>query len=355
VDFSEITFDHPAVRLLMDMYQGMGNRLALQYGGSHLAHTMSTYRDKTYASLSRDLITTLKRFYTNVFTDKEKQDSINLFLGHYIPYNESVPLWELETDYHLHVNHEEIQAERLLLCNSKWWQPALSTFLNNLMGGKREITEQVPEKNRLEEYQKELDEIYAGQLTSFDLALARDFNQPLQLVLLGDDETSTTSLEPASPIVPRHSSASSFTTPGKTDPTLLDRSSTRGTPSSRLRSQRRRLFGSRHFSTRNEAAGDGDGDGDDDEGNKSEDEEANALLKNYGVKKWFSWQYHHKPKRTAITAPHLHGRRAASGGDRTETSLSILWVLGNSRRIGCVCSSVRDLLAIGSSLRRALL
>jgi hypothetical protein len=180
--------------------------------------------------------------------------------------------------------------------------PLATSAVPNLLPRCRKITE----KNRLEEYQRELDEIYAGQLTSFDKALQRDFNQPLRLVLLGDDETA---VEPSSPQVPRHSSATSFTTPGK-ESRALERSSTRDTPSSRrLHTQRKRLFGSQHYP--NGAAADEE---------EEEDEEAKVLLKNYGVKKWFSWQYHHKPKRVAITAPHHHGSRKRVARPRSQST-----------------------------------
>ena len=36
--------DTLSVQVLMELYQDMGNRLALQYGGSHLAHTVKTYQ-----------------------------------------------------------------------------------------------------------------------------------------------------------------------------------------------------------------------------------------------------------------------------------------------------------------------
>jgi hypothetical protein len=49
--------------------------------------------------------TTIKRFYSNAFTDFEKQNSINLFLGVFQPSLEPVDLWDLETDYHLHMKN----------------------------------------------------------------------------------------------------------------------------------------------------------------------------------------------------------------------------------------------------------
>jgi hypothetical protein len=34
--------------------------------------------------------------------DGDKQNAINLFLGAFVPYHGGPPLWDLETDYHLH-------------------------------------------------------------------------------------------------------------------------------------------------------------------------------------------------------------------------------------------------------------
>jgi hypothetical protein len=46
--------------------------------------------------------TTCRRFYNNAYTDSEKQDAINLFLGNFVPLPGKPHIWELETDYYLH-------------------------------------------------------------------------------------------------------------------------------------------------------------------------------------------------------------------------------------------------------------
>lgn len=55
----------------------------------------------------RELLTSIRRYYSNAFTDRAKQDAINLFLGYYVPNNADKPLWELDTDYYLHNFHAE--------------------------------------------------------------------------------------------------------------------------------------------------------------------------------------------------------------------------------------------------------
>lgn len=55
----------------------------------------------------RELLTSIRRYYSNAFTDRAKQDAINLFLGYYVPNSTDKPLWELDTDYYLHNFHAE--------------------------------------------------------------------------------------------------------------------------------------------------------------------------------------------------------------------------------------------------------
>ncbi|RKO83671.1 SacI homology domain-containing protein, partial [Blyttiomyces helicus] len=85
------------------MYHDHGDTIALQYGGSHLVNTMETYRKiSPWTSHSRDMIESIRRYYSNSFTDAEKQDAINLFLGNYVADKGIVPLWDLPSDYYLH-------------------------------------------------------------------------------------------------------------------------------------------------------------------------------------------------------------------------------------------------------------
>ena len=47
-------------------------------------------------------MTSIRRFYSNTYTDADKQDAINLFLGNFVPCPGRPELWELETDAYLH-------------------------------------------------------------------------------------------------------------------------------------------------------------------------------------------------------------------------------------------------------------
>ncbi|RKO96717.1 hypothetical protein CXG81DRAFT_9606, partial [Caulochytrium protostelioides] len=79
---ARIPFDCDIINMLNAMYHDHGDTIALQYGGSHLVNTMETYRKiSLWTPHSRDMIESIRRYYSNSFTDAEKQDAINLFLG----------------------------------------------------------------------------------------------------------------------------------------------------------------------------------------------------------------------------------------------------------------------------------
>lgn len=123
----ELTFDSPISLVLMEMYEIAGHQLALQYGGSGLAHTMNTFVTKSIVDHSKDFWTVVQRYYRNTFTDQEKQHTINLFLGVFRPYEHrhGPDLWTMESDYHLHI----FDHERELLYAQPWWVEPLQHHL----------------------------------------------------------------------------------------------------------------------------------------------------------------------------------------------------------------------------------
>lgn len=103
-DAPEVDSESTIAFNLMEMYEEMGHTLAMQYGGSE-AHAEFFQRKKgewEATTQSRDLVTSIRRFYSNTYTDAEKQDAINLFLGNFVPRPNQPHLWELDTDYYLH-------------------------------------------------------------------------------------------------------------------------------------------------------------------------------------------------------------------------------------------------------------
>lgn len=143
------------------MYEEMGDRIALQYGGSEAHHKISRRdrlglkagrvssgakeslelvestaarqiqedRDSAAAATSAEeelalgsrsrisVLTSIQRYYSNSFTDAFKQDSINVFLGKYRPRNGAKHLWELSSDRVLHNNDSSMLGAELMLAS----------------------------------------------------------------------------------------------------------------------------------------------------------------------------------------------------------------------------------------------
>ncbi|XP_048331290.2 phosphatidylinositol-3-phosphatase SAC1 isoform X1 [Ziziphus jujuba] len=105
-DVPKVDPDSSIAAALMDMYQSMGDALAQQYGGSAAHNTVFPERQGRWKATaqSREFIKSIKRYYSNTYTDGEKQDAINLFLGYFRPQEGKPALWELDSDYYLHVS-----------------------------------------------------------------------------------------------------------------------------------------------------------------------------------------------------------------------------------------------------------
>ncbi|XP_078447269.1 phosphoinositide phosphatase family protein isoform X3 [Wolffia australiana] len=104
-DAPKLDHDCSVAAALMDMYQSMGDALAHQYGGSAAHNTVFPERQGKWKATtqSREFLKSIKRYYSNTYTDGEKQDAMNLFLGYFQPQEGKPALWELDSDYYLHV------------------------------------------------------------------------------------------------------------------------------------------------------------------------------------------------------------------------------------------------------------
>lgn len=89
------------VLVLMKLYSLMGDAISMQYGGSEAHKNVKNSAARENVK-HRELLTSIRRYYSNSFTDTAKQDAINIFLGHFVPREDSPPLWELDSDYYLH-------------------------------------------------------------------------------------------------------------------------------------------------------------------------------------------------------------------------------------------------------------
>jgi len=104
--------DSAVVVLLMDIYSAVGDQIALQYGGSEahkkvregagVATTGGRAMPGTTSGGGKEFLTSIRRYYSNAFTDRLKQDAMNVFLGHYVVSEHEVALWDLDNDYYLH-------------------------------------------------------------------------------------------------------------------------------------------------------------------------------------------------------------------------------------------------------------
>ena len=83
-------------------FEIMGDEISLQYGGSIAHHANLTKKKGFFKSAIPELWTSVKRHWANNFSDSSKQGAINLFLGMYVPLQNSIQLWNLEGDIILH-------------------------------------------------------------------------------------------------------------------------------------------------------------------------------------------------------------------------------------------------------------
>lgn len=66
-----------------------------------------------HRGFSWDVITSIKRYYSNNFKDENKQHAINLLLGNYRPKKGLLNLWEIDSDYLLHEMSEQYEDKAL--------------------------------------------------------------------------------------------------------------------------------------------------------------------------------------------------------------------------------------------------
>ncbi|CAL9148470.1 unnamed protein product [Musa hybrid cultivar] len=101
-DVPEVDLEDPLADDLMNFYREMGDRLALQYVGS-AAHDKIPYKNNgrwVPLTLWPGLQRNLQRYYSHAFMDARKQEAINLFLGHIVPWQDKPELCDLDSDQH---------------------------------------------------------------------------------------------------------------------------------------------------------------------------------------------------------------------------------------------------------------
>ncbi|CAA6664591.1 unnamed protein product [Spirodela intermedia] len=146
MDEPKVDLDAPLADDLMRCYETMGDTLALQYGGSAAHNKIFCERRGQWkaATQSQEFFRTLQRYYSNAYMDAEKQDAINVFLGHFQPQPGKPALWELDSDQYYNVGRRGFPDENSwsfvkrslsdgnILCES-------NTPVSNTNGGKKRI------------------------------------------------------------------------------------------------------------------------------------------------------------------------------------------------------------------------
>ncbi|CAK9830385.1 Polyphosphoinositide phosphatase [Anthophora retusa] len=165
----KLEFDSDCVRMLEALYEDHGDTLALQYGGSQLVHRIKTYRKTApWTSQGNDIMQTLSRYYSNTFSDQEKQHTINLFLGLFVPEEGKPPIWELLTDYYLH-HKPACQYTRRAKLLTQWWDTAVMKCLPYALN---EVTKACTEIIQVQNSMEEMIDVYY------------DYHRPYELTLL---------------------------------------------------------------------------------------------------------------------------------------------------------------------------
>lgn len=85
----------------MNMFVEHGDAMAKQYGGSQAMHRAAVdgeKKDLVLAGGVRNAMVAVRRYYSNNFTDTEKQHAINLFLGIFCPALGRKHIWEYTPD-----------------------------------------------------------------------------------------------------------------------------------------------------------------------------------------------------------------------------------------------------------------
>ncbi|CAG0881896.1 unnamed protein product [Cyprideis torosa] len=124
---ADLEFDSDCLRMLEMLYEDHGDFLALQYGGSNLVHRIKTYRKTAHwTAQTSDIMQTLSRYYSNAFSDSEKQNAINLFLGVFEPSKMKHAIWDIPSDFYLHNEFKEDPSRRSC---SAWYERSTLTSL----------------------------------------------------------------------------------------------------------------------------------------------------------------------------------------------------------------------------------
>eukprot|EP00250_Pteridium_aquilinum_P012832 c20972_g1_i1 orf=656-3202(-) len=132
---------------LMEMYENMGDVLAMQYGGSAAHNKVFSQRQGRWNATIQylEFFRSIRRHYNNAYLDGEKQAAINIFLGLFPPEVGRLELWQLNYNNHLQVRRAGddplndlrlSSVKRSLSAGNMLEQNDNSTILQDLMSTK---------------------------------------------------------------------------------------------------------------------------------------------------------------------------------------------------------------------------
>ncbi|KAG7025919.1 Phosphoinositide phosphatase SAC2, partial [Cucurbita argyrosperma subsp. argyrosperma] len=159
----DIDLDDPLARHLMDIYEIMGDKLALQYGGSPAHNKLFSERRGQWKPTIEyvDIIKTFQRFVNNVYMDEEKQNGIDLFLGNPPPQKRMLVLdpvkhskWRSTmkrslSDSNIFVENDILAAKQLLRQESMGHNKCLVELMPEIPNYCRYTSPEFPENSEL--------------------------------------------------------------------------------------------------------------------------------------------------------------------------------------------------------------
>ncbi len=123
---TEPVLDDAVLKHFRNMFGRMGDIISLQYGGS-IAHKTNIGLKKERKQI--ELITSVKRYLSNTFTDQYKQSAINLLLGVHIPDIHKPPIWDTPALIIWNPNTEILEK---LTEKESWWKKPVETFFTTI-------------------------------------------------------------------------------------------------------------------------------------------------------------------------------------------------------------------------------
>lgn len=116
-------------------YKELGDVTSLQYGGSNAHNKIEITKGN---KKRKELFTTILRHYNNTFTDKVKQEAMNVFLGVFIPtkhaFLNTTNNGKTTYDYYLHNRGYSYDEVVRVVPPEKWWFLPLLTYEQSING-----------------------------------------------------------------------------------------------------------------------------------------------------------------------------------------------------------------------------